>query len=334
MKETRKLPFTAGGFQFFEFIGSGAYAQVYRCRHPNYKEEFAAKVVDLNQPNGLKARESLLNEGHVLVMLDHPNIVRFYRTFEEDSKFYLILEYCSENSLEKKICTYGVPPEPMILSACSQMIAAILQCHHNNIAHRDIKLSNFIIDLHGRLKLCDFGLSLHAKPGDLISNYSGTSVYLAPEIVQHKPYDPFKADIWALGILICFLTTGTCPWPSANNSQILEFLKTGQTPNLDFVPMKFRPVLKRIFVRDPAFRITLEELAALSMFQCPTIPIKFSISKIPTISTPDLYKECCCHRFKRIRSSFDSLKTKNTAFQNRSMLAKNRFRSSAAFIIG
>ncbi len=87
--------------------------------------------------------------------------------------------------------------------------------HTQNIAHRDIKLENVLIDSYSRVKIIDFGFSInfYNKRGE-IKMLCGTPCYMAPELVTKKTkyYDPIFVDSWALGVLLYRLLFGTFPF--------------------------------------------------------------------------------------------------------------------------
>lgn len=74
-------------------------------------------------------------------------------------------------------------------------------CFDNSIAHQDIKAANVLFDRNGRVKVADFGLSVFIHPDDNIDQHKGTFAYLAPEVCQKGYFNPFKSDIWSLGVL-------------------------------------------------------------------------------------------------------------------------------------
>ena len=94
--------------------------------------------------------------------------------------------------------------------------------HSLNIAHCDIKLENVLIDRElSRPKLIDFGLSVQNKK--LISDYcAGTPSYMSPQLLRKQPFNPFKADIWALGVLFFKLLYGFLPYKGKTPDLILK----------------------------------------------------------------------------------------------------------------
>ena len=84
-----------------------------------------------------------------------------------------------------------------------QILFAIKACHEKNIAHLDIKTENIMLDSNCKIKLADFGLSrITEDKNSLVNSFFGTETFLAPEVVAipKKAYDPFKADIFSLGV--------------------------------------------------------------------------------------------------------------------------------------
>lgn len=96
------------------------------------------------------------------------------------------------------------------------LFTALAHCHHNNIAHRDIKLENVIIDSNLNPFLIDFGFACVGSE-KIISQFCGTPAYMAPEIVRKKPYYGPSADNWALGVLVYKLVTGFFPFRGKNS---------------------------------------------------------------------------------------------------------------------
>jgi len=107
-----------------------------------------------------------------------------------------------------------------IVHLAIQMVSAIKYLHEHNIAHRDIKLENFVFSTRPnepysmqKIKLVDFGLVYWRKPGaGLYSHHPcGTIGYAAPEIFAENRYIPEAADMWSLGVVLYILVTGRFP---------------------------------------------------------------------------------------------------------------------------
>ena len=82
----------------------------------------------------------------ILQTLDHPNIVKYYETFESDNYMYLVMEYCSGLELFEKISAKkdDVFTEREATFIMEKLFRAINHCHANNVAHRDLKPENIL----------------------------------------------------------------------------------------------------------------------------------------------------------------------------------------------
>ena len=101
-----------------------------------------------------------------------------------------------------------------------QIMSAIEYIHSQDIAHRDIKLENILIDQRtGTVKLIDFGFSCFSK--ERLKIFCGTPSYMSPEIVSKKEYFGGPADVWACGVLLFTLLCGTFPFKSVTTEKEL-----------------------------------------------------------------------------------------------------------------
>eukprot|EP00252_Welwitschia_mirabilis_P024842 TRINITY_DN752_c0_g1_i3.p1 TRINITY_DN752_c0_g1~~TRINITY_DN752_c0_g1_i3.p1 ORF type:complete len:256 (-),score=38.94 TRINITY_DN752_c0_g1_i3:554-1321(-) len=137
-----------------------------------------------------------------------------------------------------------------------------------NICHRDLKLENTLLDggRVPRLKICDFGYSkssvLHSKPKSTV----GTPAYIAPEVLSRKEYDGKQADVWSCGVTLYVMLVGAYPFEDQNDPK--NFRKTIQRimnvqysiPDYVHVSQECKHLLARIFVANPARRITIKEI--------------------------------------------------------------------------
>ena len=111
-------------------------------------------------------REALRQEIKILTHCDHPNILKLYSSFEDQSKIHLITEYLPGRTLNQHIrkLNPNTKHEQDSLSIMKQLTSALAYLHQNDIVHRDLKLDNVIIDpLTKTVKLIDFGFSTYAK---------------------------------------------------------------------------------------------------------------------------------------------------------------------------
>jgi len=99
-----------------------------------------------------------------------------------------------------------------------QLMSAISHMHEQNIAHRDIKLENILLDEKGNVKLADFGYSAKFTPGKLFEDSVGTTNYFAPEIHAGIAHSGESADIFACGVILFTMLTGNMPFSQADQN--------------------------------------------------------------------------------------------------------------------
>ncbi|KAK6026182.1 kinase domain protein [Ostertagia ostertagi] len=108
----------------------------------------------------------------------------------------------------------------------SQVISAVYYMHTRGIVHRDLKLENIVIfPDEGIIKISDFGFARSVIRGDALSEtYCGSKSYSAPEILKGEPYDPYKSDVWSVGVIAFVIVTDCMPYfvRSVPNPQIVE----------------------------------------------------------------------------------------------------------------
>lgn len=124
---------------------------------PNFK--VAIKVL-----NKERLKENILaikEEVRILTRLDHPNIVKYYETYDDTKYMYLVMEYCSGGELFDRIAKQKdqVFNESEAATIMKKLLRAINHCHASGVVHRDIKPENIMYGRDNEIKLIDFGLS-------------------------------------------------------------------------------------------------------------------------------------------------------------------------------
>jgi calcium-dependent protein kinase len=149
----------------------------------------------------------------ILTKLDHPNIVKYYETYEDIKYMYLVMEYCPGGELFKRITqkNESIFNESEAASIMKKLLRAINYCHSQGIVHRDIKAENIMYGKDGEVKLIDFGLSKAvANKNSTLTTIAGTPFYMAPEVMDND-YNS-QCDIWSLGVLMYVLLSGYMPF--------------------------------------------------------------------------------------------------------------------------
>uniref|UniRef100_A0AAY4AS70 non-specific serine/threonine protein kinase n=1 Tax=Denticeps clupeoides TaxID=299321 RepID=A0AAY4AS70_9TELE len=124
----------------------------------------------------------------ILHLTNHNNIIHLYETFDSPDCFQCIVMEAAERSLLDEIKTSVYIPVDQSQVMFRQMVKALSYLHLNNIVHRDLKCDNILITASGQIKIADFNFG------------------------KICPYDPKKADVWSLGVILYYMITGNKPY--------------------------------------------------------------------------------------------------------------------------
>lgn len=138
-------------------------------------------------------------------------------------------------------------PEPRACQLFRQIVSAVAYCHSQEVAHRDLKCENILLDETFKVKLIDFGFakcyrSVPKSPGEekldaimsergivkpekdsrLSETYCGSYAYASPEILKGTPYDPFLSDVWAMGCVLFAMVFGRLPFDDRDPAKLIR----------------------------------------------------------------------------------------------------------------
>jgi serine/threonine protein kinase len=123
------------------------------------------------------------------------------------------MELCGHNTLStfaREQGGTGRLPEDICYKIFAQIVAGVDFMHQLNFAHRDLKMTNILIDNNLVVKIIDFGFACNS--GKIQNMYCGTPSYMPPEIVQRSSYLSKPVDVWTLGCVLYKLVTGEYPF--------------------------------------------------------------------------------------------------------------------------
>ena len=197
-------------------LGRGSFAVVHKVKSLLNNKVYVLKQVNL-QHLSMKNQQLAKQEVEILKSVSHPNIVKCYGSFLENSCLYIILEFAEEGDLQKLMHKYKQKTksfkEQEIWQYAEQLSSAINYLHSRRILHRDIKCPNVFLT-GGKLKLGDLGTS-RIMQSEMHVTRVGTPLYLAPELIKNQPYDT-KVDVWAMGCILYTLAAMRPPFSGQN----------------------------------------------------------------------------------------------------------------------
>lgn len=220
-------------------IGEGSYGSVSICTNKTTNQKRAVKTLSKSQ---MKTVEKFKEEIRIMKVLDHPNIVKLYETYEDKVKVYLVMELCNGGELFDRIIECGHFTEVQAAIVMQQMLRAVYYMHENSFCHRDLKPENFLFSTKdaiekATLKIIDFGLAFEFQTGKDMKTKAGTPFYVAPQVLQGK-YDQ-SADLWSIGVILFVLLCGYPPFWGESDKEVLNKVKAGA---LNFNPADWKNV--------------------------------------------------------------------------------------------
>ena len=170
-------------FHKLEKIGEGGFGEVFHVKHSLDEKEYAIKKMN--------KKENDLYEIKILSSLHHPNIIRYYSSWNDYQYFYIQMEYCYMNLRDY---LYQEERNPFFME---QILNGLEYLHGKNYIHFDLKPENILLDKEGVIKIADFGYSRSILTSNLISHYYEKSLYICSTDIL---YDS-SIDIYSFGII-------------------------------------------------------------------------------------------------------------------------------------
>lgn len=187
--------------------------------------------------------------------VDHPNIVKYYETYDDLKYLYLVMELCPGGELIDKV---GSKENPMSEKELSKVMRdcfqALQHCHSQNIIHRDIKPENIVFDKLGQVKFIDFGFAIIQDKKKSQMEVLGTPYYIAPEVLSRN-YGK-ECDIWSLGVCIFQMLTGEMPFDGSSRKEVFNKICRGEFDAPDHLSDEVVDLLVKMIKVDPTKRIT------------------------------------------------------------------------------
>ena len=285
-----------GHYEILEPIGKGGMGEVYRARDTKLERDVAIKVLPEAVASDRELLARLEREAKVLASLNHPNIAAIYGLETSGDTHALVLELVEGPTLSDRIGEGSVPLEEA-LPIAMQIAEALQAAHSNGIVHRDLKPPNIKLTSDGKVKVLDFGLAKVFGAGTAATDTSdsptltkgtahgvilGTVAYMSPEQARGKPVDK-RADIWAFGVVLYEMLTGTKLFTGETVSDVLAAVLTRE-PELSKLPPatpgSVRRLLSRCLTKDPNERLHDIVDARLELADTQTEP-----SSVPDVSS-------------------------------------------------
>jgi len=202
------------GFTIGERVHAGGMATLWSATHPDIAVPLLMKIPRISEGEDPASIVGFEMEQQILPRLRGPHVPACFGVGDFERLAYVAMERIGGNTLYQRL-----PELPLSYTEASALVAriatALADLHRQNVIHHDIKPSSIMFRANGEAVLIDYGLSHHNHLPDLLQEEFrvpfGTAPYTSPERLLGFRDDP-RSDIFSLGVLLYFFTTGVRPF--------------------------------------------------------------------------------------------------------------------------
>ncbi|KAH9611821.1 hypothetical protein KSS87_006764 [Heliosperma pusillum] len=201
-------------------------------------------------------------EGATEMKVRHKNVVQFIGACTKPPSLCIVTEFMAGGSvydyLHKRKGTFKLPS---LIRVAIDVAKGMNYLHQNNIIHRDLKAANLLMDENEVVKVADFGVARVKAQTGVMTAETGTYRWMAPEVIEHKPYD-HKADVFSFAIVLWELLAGKLPYDYLTPLQAaVGVVQKGLRPT---IPKNCHPklaeLLEKCWQQDPTLRPNFAEI--------------------------------------------------------------------------
>ncbi|NP_001348500.1 Serine/threonine-protein kinase STY17 [Zea mays] len=244
--------------KFEQKLASGSFGDLY---HGTYcSQDVAIKVLKPERVSVDMLRE-FAQEVYIMKKVRHKNVVQFIGACTRPPVLCIITEFMHGGSIFDFLYNRrGNFQLPDVIRIASDVSKGMNYLHQINIVHRDLKTANLLMD-DQVVKVADFGVARVKDQSGVMTAETGTYRWMAPEVIEHLPYD-HRADVFSFGIVLWELLTGKLPYEDMTPLQAaVAVVQKDLRPTIavDTHPM-LAELLQRCWQKDPALRPTFAEI--------------------------------------------------------------------------
>ncbi|KAL3689066.1 hypothetical protein R1sor_015375 [Riccia sorocarpa] len=243
-------------------VASGAFGDLWRGTYCG--QDVAIKILKPERLNDNLQRE-FEQEIFIMRKIRHKNVVQFIGACTKPPNLSIVTEYMSGGSVYDYLHKHkAILKIPMLLRVALDISKGMDYLHQNNIIHRDLKAANLLMDENEVVKVADFGVARVQDHSGIMTAETGTYRWMAPEVIEHKPYDR-KVDVFSFGVVLWELLTGKLPYADLTPLQAaVGVVQKGLRPTIPkHTNPKLIDLLERCWKADPAERPEFAEVTVI-----------------------------------------------------------------------
>ena len=232
-QEKVKIEHDGKVWELSEVLDQGAFGHIYIATSSSSEEKLACKVILNHDLFSLAFTPNMIKiELECASKLKHKNVVNILQTYSFPKYTLLLMHLYELGSLQRHLWSRAANLDfTHVQCIFRQLVDALQYVHEKGIAHRDIKFENIFVkrrfsDIHPHfiVALGDFGLS--KKVHGLTGSITGTVYSMAPEVMKGENYNPYKIDVWSLGVLLYILLQEKYPYWKTKYDDVLNHRTT------------------------------------------------------------------------------------------------------------
>lgn len=190
-------------------VASGSFGDLYRGTYCG--QDVAIKILKVERLND-SLQQEFAQEVFIMRKVRHKNVVQFIGACTKPPNLSIVTEFMSGGSVYEYLQKQKAAMKPAtLLKIACDVAKGMDYLHQNHIIHRDLKAANLLMDENEVVKVADFGVARVQANTGVMTAETGTYRWMAPEVIEHRPYD-HKADIFSYGIVLWELLTGKLPY--------------------------------------------------------------------------------------------------------------------------
>ncbi|KAK9842514.1 hypothetical protein WJX81_003789 [Elliptochloris bilobata] len=261
-----------------DLLGRGSFGTVYRVvERASGDDEYAVKVIPKKRDgvDSSRIQMRIREEVDTLQRLQtRPETIRLRGVYEDADNVYIVTEMCMGGDLEQLLEARGTLSEADAARVAHDVLQVLQECHSQGILYADIKPSNFLLKEPAgsqpqlEIRVVDFGCSQRIQASAKLHKRTGTPLYMAPELFMR--YYGVESDMWALGMLLYQLLSGTLPFWEEGESQspftVMTAILAGEVtfdgPAWQAISPHGKDLVRRLLDRDYNSRLSATDALA------------------------------------------------------------------------
>ncbi len=247
------------GYRIIELLGRGAMGTVWLAHDLALDRDVAIKLLNMPAGDEDAASARVLREARAAGRLDHPNAVRLHHVSRDGAQISIVMELLAGGSLSDLVERDGPMSWREATLALREAAEGLGAAHAAGLVHRDVKPSNLLRSISGRVKVADFGVARAGGmqtqitiPGALI----GTPAYMAPEQCRGEEAG-LQCDLYGLGCTYYHLLTGRVPFTGEASAVMYQHCHEpfpDASKRVEGIPARALKVIGKLTQKSPADR--------------------------------------------------------------------------------